>query len=288
MIKYRALRLPKKLPRKYKNSVFKLVNWICGSLVIVATFFVFGYILYHGALNINWDFISDRPRGIPIGTEGGVFPAITGTIYLGAMAGLIAGLVGSLTAIYLVFYCRNKYTRGVIKTSIYFLSGMSSILFGLVGYTILLHILGLPRSLLVAGITVATMISPFITIRIIKVFEEDSSETLHASLCLGLPKTYILAKLILPNYYIGILTSITLGVAYGMGAAAPVMLTGAVLNAPTPQSVTQPFMSLSYHLFILVSEGVSLTNAYASAFLLVLILLILNITCRGLEYLRKR
>ncbi|MCL2857302.1 MAG: ABC transporter permease subunit [Oscillospiraceae bacterium] len=207
---------------------------------------------------------------------------------MGALSGLMAGLVGSITAIFLVFYCRNRYVKGIIKASIYFLSGMSSILFGLVGYTILLHMLGMPRSLLAAGITVAVMILPFITIRIIKLFEEDSTELLHASLCLGVSKTYILRKIILPSYYINILTSITLGVAYGIGAAAPVMLTGAVLNAPTPQSVTQPFMSLSYHLFILVSEGISLTNAYASAFLLMAILLVLNAACRGLEYFKKK
>jgi len=256
--------------------------------VISTTFFVFGYILYHGALHITWNFVLDRPRGIPIGIEGGVFPAITGTVYLGALVGLVSGIVSSVTAIFLAFYCRNRYVKGIIRASIYFLSGMSSILFGLVGYTILLHLLGMPRSLLAAGITVAVMISPFITIRVIKLFEEDSAEMLHASLCLGVSKTYILRKLILPHYSINILTSIALGVAYGIGAAAPVMLTGAVLNAPTPQSVIQPFMSLSYHLFILVSEGVSLTNAYASAFLLMLILLVLNMTCRGLEYFKKR
>jgi len=273
---------------KYKNALIRFMLWLCGGIVVAAAFFVFGYILYHGALSITWDFVSDRPRGIPIGAAGGVFPAITGTVYLGALAGLMAGLVGSITAIYLVFYCRNVYVKGFIKATVFYLSGMSSILFGMIGYSILLNILGMPRSLLAAGITVAVMISPFITIRIIKLFEEDSAEMLHASLCLGLPMTYILRKLILPNYYINILTSITLGVAYGIGAAAPVMLTGAVLNAPTPQSVMQPFMSLSYHLFILVSEGISLSNAYSSAFILIVMLLALNIACRALEYFKKR
>jgi len=273
---------------KYRNTLLKFAAWICGGLVIAATFFIFGYIFYHGALNITWEFIADRPSGIPIGAEGGVFPAITGTVYLGALSGLLAGTIGSVTAIFLVFYCRNRYVSGIIKASIYFLSGMSSILFGLVGYTILLYMLGIPRSLLAAGITVAVMILPFITIRIIKLFEEDSSEMLHASLCLGVSRIYILRKLIWPNYYVNILNAITLGVAYGIGAAAPVMLTGAVLNAPTPKSVTQPFMSLSYHLFVLVSEGISFTNAYASAFLLIVILLMLNIACRGLKYFKKR
>jgi len=273
---------------KYKNILLKLIIWLCGGIVVAVTFFVFGYILYRGALSITWGFVSDRPRGIPIGAEGGVFPAITGTVYLGALAGLMAGFVGSAAAIYLVFYCRNVYVKGLIKASIFYLSGMSSILFGLIGYSILLNILGMPRSLLAASITVAVMILPLINIRIVKLFEEDSAEILHASLCLGMSKTYILRKLILPNYYINILTSITLGVAYGIGAAAPVMLTGAVINASTPQSIMQSFMSLSYHLLILVSEGISLSNAYSSAFLLIVMLLVLNIACRALEYFKKR
>ncbi|MCL2579239.1 MAG: ABC transporter permease subunit [Oscillospiraceae bacterium] len=274
--------------KKYKSTLFKAIAWLCGGFVISATLFVFGYILYHGALNITWNFVFDRPRGVPIGTQGGVFPAVTGTVLLGALSGLIAGVLGSITTVFLAFYCRNKYLGGIIRAAVYLLSGMSSILFGLVGYSILLNILGLPRSLLAAGITVAVMILPYITIRVIKLFEEDSAEVLHASLALGVSKTYMLRKLILPNYSINILTSITLGVAYGIGAAAPVMLTGAVLNAPTPQHVTHPFMSLSYHLLILVSEGISLTNAYASAFLLMIILLALNLICRGLEYFKKR
>jgi phosphate transport system permease protein len=91
----------------------------------------------------------------------------------------------------------------------------------------------------------------------------------------------------LPNYYINILTSITLGMAYGAGAAAPVMFTGAVIFAETPGNFTQPFMTLSYHLFILVNEGISLENAYGSALLLMLLLLGTNIVCRLLEHLRE-
>ena len=271
----------------YKDILFKIAALLCGIFVIVITIFIFGYVFFMGFRSIDMNFITDRPRGIPLGTEGGVFPAIMGTIYLGALSGIIAGIVGSVTAIFLVFYCRNKYLKGIISASTYFLSGMSSILFGLIGYTVLIHKLGFPRSLLAAGITVSVMIAPFITIRITKVFKEDTLDMLNSSLCLGLPKWYIMRKLILPNYYINILTSITLGMAYGAGAAAPVMFTGAVIFAETPGNFTQPFMTLSYHLFILVNEGISLENAYGSALLLMLLLLGANIVCRLLEHLRE-
>jgi len=273
--------------KKTQNLILKLAAYLGGGIVIAITLFLFAYIFIRGLSSISPQFILDRPRGIPLGTEGGVRPAIIGTLYLGALSGIISGLIASMTAIYLVFYCKNKALKGIIRGSIYFLSGMPSILFGLVGYTILLTRLHMPPSLLTAGITVSVMILPFITMRIIKIFKEDTMELQNASLCLGLPKSYIIRKLILPHYLIDMLASIALGIAYGVGAAAPVMLTGAVLFAETPRSLNQPFMSLSYHLYILISQGISLENAYASAFLLLLLLLTVNLSCRALGQFRK-
>ena len=269
------------------SVVLKTSACLCGAIVIAIALFIFAYIFAHGIQSMSWEFIFDRPRGIPLGTEGGVRPAIMGTIYLGALTGMVSGIIATITSIYLVFYCNSKYIKGIIRSSIYFLSGMPSILFGLVGYTILLNHLGMNRSLLTAGITVSVMILPFITIRIIKIFKEDIMEMQHASLCLGLSKSYILRKLILPNYFADILASITLGIAYGIGAAAPVMVTGAVVFAETPQNLNQPFMSLSYHLYILISTGISLENAHGSAFLLMLLLLSVNVFCRVLGHIRK-
>jgi phosphate transport system permease protein len=62
-----------------------------------------------------------------------------------------------------------------------------------------------------------------------------------------------------------------------MGAAAPVMLTGCVINAPVPKSLFSPFMSLPYHLYILIGEGISLENAYSTAFVLMILVLLINL-----------
>jgi len=270
-----------------RDILFKAAVYLCGILVILIIAFVFGYVLFMGFQSISVDFIMDRPRGIPLGREGGIFPAIMGTLYLGALSGLMAGIVGTVTALYLVFYCQNKYLKAVITTSIHYVAGVPSILFGVVGYTILIRNLGIPRSLLTASITIAVLIVPFVTIRIIKIFKEDILDMLNASLCLGLPRWYIIWKLILPNYCINILASITLGIAFGAGAAGPIIHTGAVIFAEAPRSVMQPFMALSNHLYILINEGISLENAYGTALVLMLILLVTNIICRILEYLRE-
>lgn len=271
----------------YKEKLLKIWVCFCGILVISTTIFIFAYIFYKGAAVVTFDFIFDKPRGIPLGTAGGIFPALIGTIYLGALSGLLGGIIGLATSIYLVFYCENRLIGKLINSSIYFLSGIPSILFGLVGYTLLIHEFGLARSLLTACLTVSVMIVPFITMRLIKIFKEDSSGFLNASLCLGLSKFYIIRKLIMPNYFIEILTSVTLGMAYGMGATAPVMFTGAVIYAETPKVLTQPFMTLSYHLYILVNDGISIEHAYGTASVLMFLLLSINIICRILERFRE-
>jgi len=273
--------------RRYKNILFKIAVIFCGLCVSAVIAFIFGYVFFMGIGSINLEFLTDRPRGIPLGTQGGIFPAIVGTMYLGALSGLISGIIATATSLFLVFYCRNKYLKGLINSSIHFLSGIPSILFGVVGYSILIRYMGIPRSLLVAGITISVMILPFITIRIIKIFKEDVLDMINASLSLGLPKWYIIRKLILPNYCINILASITLGMAFGAGAAAPVIHTGAVIFADVPRSLTQPFMALSYHLYLLINEGISIENAYGSALVLMLLLLGMNIICRILEHLRE-
>jgi len=271
---------------KIKTYLFKIAVIFSGIIVIAIILFIFGFILFRGAQSISPEFIFDRPRGMPLGREGGIFPAIIGTIYLGTLSGLMAGIVGAITALYLVFYCQNKYIRGIISVSIHLLAGMPSILFGIIGYTILILRFGIPRSLLSASIAIAAMIVPFITIRIIKIFKEDVSDMLNSSLSLGLPKGYIIRTLILPNYYINILASITLGMAFGAGAAGPIIHTGAVVFAQTPQSLTSPFMALSNHLYLLVNQGISLDNSYGTALVLVVLLLSVNIICRALEHLR--
>ena len=75
--------------------------------------------------------------------------------------------------------------------------------------------------------------------------------------------------------------------AYCMGAVAPILYTGAVMQADVPHSLSDPFMSLPYHLYILVNNGFSLDYAYGTAFVLMLFLLIIQLICKFITYLRK-
>ena len=117
------------------------------------------------------------------------------------------------------------------------LRGYPSILFGLVGYTLLIYQFGLGRSLLCSAICVAVMIVPFIAIRAEKILKEKGTEYMKNSLALGMSREYAVIRLILPVCAVELLGTVALGMAYGMGAVAPILekvgiiLTSAVVSA---------------------------------------------------------
>ena len=136
-----------------------------------------------------------------------------GSIYLGALSALIGGVLGIGAAIYLVFYSTGKRFSVLVNMAITGLSGIPSILFGLVGYTLLIYRFGLNRSLLCSALCVAAMIIPFVAIRAEKILEEKGREYMKNSLSLGLSREYALRKLILPVCSVELLGTVALGMA---------------------------------------------------------------------------
>lgn len=250
---------------------------------ILSTFAAFSLILYiifyifvKGAHVVNSDFIFGVPKGMPPGASGGIFPAIIGSLYLALISGIFASVLAISTALYLVFYCENKYLSFLIHIVVQCTAGIPSIVLGLFGYTFFVLNLKLGISLLSAGITLGIMIFPFIEVRVEKILNEFPSDIIISSYALGISKMYTFFKLILPSCIGKISSSIALAVSLAVGATAPIMLTGVVINAPTPKSVLSPVMALPYHLYVLIEEGISVENAYGTAFVLLCMLLLLN------------
>ena len=275
------------MKNKLTKYVIRILAGILGILTIAVTLFLFLYIFWKGKNVMSLSFILDKPAGVPLGTAGGIYPALMGSIYLGALSALMGGIIVIGVAVYLVFYTRKSIFYHVISACITGLSGIPSILFGLVGYTLLIYQFGLGRSLLCSAICVAVMIVPFIAIRAEKILKEKGTEYMKNSLALGLSREYAVIRLILPVCAVELLGTVALGMAYGMGAVAPILYTGAVMVADVPGKLTDPFMSLPYHLYMLVNNGFSLDYAYGTAFVLMLFLLLIQIICKCITYIRK-
>ncbi len=262
------------MSEKAKDYIFKI--WIILSAFIVFTvvIYILGYIFKNGLGSINMEFIFGNPKGMPIGSEGGVFPAIVGSLLLMLIACVFASILAISTAIYTVFYCESKKIESLIHLIVQCMAGTPSIVLGLFGYTLLVLYLRLGRSLLSGGITLGVMIFPYINVRVEKTLDRN---IIASSYALGVSKVYTLFKLILPICKVDIISAITLAGGFAMGASAPIILTGAVIFAPIPKSLSSPVMALPFHLYILTGEGISLEKAYGTALVLIMILLIINI-----------
>ena len=160
---------------------FKIWVIFSGLIIISATFGLFLYLLYKGIGVVTPEFILGSPKGIPLGTEGGILPAIIGSLMSGLISGLFGGVLGLCTAVYLTFYCVNEKTRKYIMLALQCLAGIPSVIIGLFGYTLLIVGLGVNKSLLSASITLTIMIIPFIATRM-KSIEEISEQYISSLL----------------------------------------------------------------------------------------------------------
>ena len=170
------------MKNKLTKYVIRILAGLLGILTIAVTLFLFLYIFWKGKNVMSLSFILDKPAGVPLGTAGGIYPALMGSIYLGALSALMGGIIGIGVAVYLVFYTRKSIFYHVISACITGLSGIPSILFGLVGYTLLIYQFGLGRSLLCSAICVAVMIVPFVKIYTANVSDANYIEPLFGVL----------------------------------------------------------------------------------------------------------
>ncbi|NFQ69132.1 phosphate ABC transporter permease PstA [Clostridium sporogenes] len=264
------------MKKSLKDILLLLWYFLSTFLVIFIVFFIIAYVIKNGIHTINKDFLLDNPKGMPLGKEGGIFPAIVGSLLLMFISSITASILGIATAVYLTLYNKNKKMDSIIHIIIHSISGIPSIVLGLFGYSFLVFFLDLGVSLLAGAITLSIMIFPYIEVVTEKAIEEVDKKLIISSYSLGIDKTYTFFKIILPQCVEEIVSGIMLSGGFAMGATAPIMLTSAVISAPTPDSIMSPVMALSYHLYILISQGISMENAYGTAFVLMSILIILN------------
>lgn len=272
-----------------KKKPFFIWLWAAIScfLVFGVVLFLFAYVLGKGIGSISWEFLTQGPKGTVLGTEGGIFPAIVGSFYYTAIATIFAAVLGIGTALYQTFYCRWGKVSDAISLIMQCMTGVPSIVMGLFGYSLLVLALGWGKCLLAGGITQGIMILPFIEVRAEKALREVDQHLIHASYSMGVSRAYTIRRIVLPQALGDLVSALILGSCYAMGAAAPLIFTGAVILSRVPTDLMKPAMALPYHLYVLLTQGTSPTNAYGTAFVMMLLVLISN-TIATLITWRKR
>ena len=251
-------------------------------------FFLFGWIFVKGAGAVTWEFLTEVPKGLIIGTEGGILPAIVGSACYTSIACLFASILGIATAVYQVFYSRNEKLSQAIAMVMQCMAGVPSIVMGLFGYTLLVLTLGWGKCVLAGGITQGVMILPFIQVRAEKALREVDQSLVRASYSLGMSRAYTVRRIVLPQCLPQLVSGVILGACYAMGAAAPLIFTGAVIIAKVPKDLMKPAMALPYHLYMLLTQGTSSENAYGTAFVMMIVVLVTNTLATWFAWRRKK
>ena len=219
-------------------------------LPIILTIF---YVVKNGAGAVSWEFLTQSPRhGM---REGGIFPAIIGTIVLIIGTMLFSLPLGILSAIYLVEYAKDNLFTRLIKLSVVNLSGIPSIVYGLFGFTLFVVFLNFGTSILAGSLTLAIMSLPVIITATKEVLESVPFAYREISLSLGATKWQTIRYCVLPYSIPGILTGTVLSLSRAAGETAPILFTVAAFYLPRlPHSIFDQVMTLPYHLYVISTQ----------------------------------
>jgi phosphate transport system permease protein len=271
---------------KIAQKIMKFVFWAAGIITIIILLVIIGYVIVKGLPALSFEFIFGDP--INSGRSGGIFPMIMSSIYVTLIAVLVATPLGVGAAVYLSEYAGENRTVKLIRFGAETLSSIPSIIFGLFGLAFFVIYLGLGWSVLSGGLTLALMALPTILAASEVSLESINKSYAEGSLALGATKWQTIYKVVIPAALPGITTGIILGMGRAIAEAAAILYTvGAALAIPV--SLLDPARPLPLHLYMLATEGISLQNAYGTAAVLVILILIITITTNILvERYRKK
>lgn len=261
------------------------------ALVVVAPILlVVGSVIVQGVGAISWDFITAMPRnGMK---EGGILPAIVGTLLLTLGTALAAIPVGVGGAIYLAEYAQDTWLTRAIRLAIINLAGIPSVVYGLFGLGLFVLFLGFGTSILAGSLTLAIMTLPIIISAAEEALRAVPVEFRTVSASLGGTRWQGIRHVVLPQALPGIITGVILGLLRAAGETAPILFTVAAFYLPRlPTALTDETMALPYHLYVISTQvpGMPLQVQYGTALVLLVLVLSLNVVATLIRgYFRRR
>ena len=259
--------------------MFGLSRVISYGIVAILILILF-FIIKQGIGVVNWEFLTAMPTdGM---TKGGIYPAIMGTLYLVGGSMLFAFPVGVMAGIYVNEYAKAGPVKRFIKLMTNNLAGVPSIIFGLFGMALFVNEMKFGASILAGSLTLGLLALPIVIRTTEEALKSVDDTFRQASYALGGSKLYTIRKVVLPIALPNILTGLILSIGRVSGETAPILFTVAAYFLPKlPSSVFDQCMALPYHLYVISTSGTqveaSRPMAYGTAFVLVVIVLIVNI-----------
>lgn len=282
MSKEKNLAKRKKLSQNLAFGVFTFMSYA----VVALLFGILAFIVIKGFGVISWEFITEMPKNGM--TEGGIFPAIVGTLCLVLVSATFAFPVGVFAGIYMHEYVKDGWIKKIIKQMTNNLAGVPSIVFGLFGMALFVNKLGFGDSILAGGLTLGLLVLPIIIRTTEESLKAVDNTFRQASLGLGATKWETTSKVVLPIAFPNIITGLILSIGRVSGETAPILFTVAAYFLPKlPTSIFDQAMALPYHLYVISTSGTNIeasrAMAYGTALVLIIIVLISNLLANALR-----
>ncbi len=262
-----------KLYKKHPGALaVRLVVWMAAFFTFAVALSVVGYVLIRGIPHIKPSLFALEYNSQNVS----LLPALINTLLIAALTLVIAVPVGVFSAIYLVEYAGrgNKFVK-IVRTTTETLAGIPSIVYGLFGFLVFVNTLGFGYSLLSGALTLSIMVLPTIMRTSEEALLSVSDSLREGALALGAGNLRTIFRVVLPPAMPGILSGVILSIGRIVGETAALIYTAGTL-AGLPKSLMSGGRTLSLHMYSLLSEALYTNEAYATAVVLLVLVVVIN------------
>jgi len=263
--------------RRAYDRTLRTLLWLCGLLTCALLVFLIGYIFYRGAGSLSWKLLTSQSSYLK--DTIGILPNILNTLYIILVAMVIVLPLGVGAAIYLTEYASNRRLAAAIEFAAETLTGIPSIIFGLVGMLFFISLMGLKQGILAGGLTLVIMILPTILRTTQESLKTVPQSYREGALALGSGKWHMVRTVVLPGAVDGIVTGCILAVGRIVGESAALLFTagfGLVLNS-FAGSLQSSSATLTVALYVYAAERGETGVAFAIAAILMGLTLLINL-----------
>lgn len=241
--------------RKFLDALTAMVALACSLLALTLLGGLVCVIVQKGAPAISWSFFTEQIR--LVGAAGGILWNLVGTLILLLTAFLATAPAAMALALLEQVWLRGETGRRLLRTGLYALNGVPSIVFGIFGFIVLVQWCGWGKSWLSGGLILALVILPTVTVALMERMKSIPPKYIEAAAGLGLNRSQIIWAVLLPQSWGGLITGSLLGLARAAGEVAPIMFTATIFaGATVPEGIKEsPVLSLPYHIFILAQDS---------------------------------
>lgn len=288
--KHAEINRPLSFKRRFYINIMTALMWLCAGITCALVVFILGYVLIKGLPNVTWKLLSTSPSYLTDSI--GILPDILNTLYI-VLASLVIVLpLGVGAAVYLTEYATNKKLVGVIEYAAETLSGIPSIIYGLVGMLFFCQFLGMQTSIFAGAMTLVIMNLPTIMRTTQESLKTVPQSYREGAFGLGAGKWRVIRTVVLPNCVDGIITGCILATGRILGESAALLFTAGFAHAVNGlvSGLKSAGATLTVALYVYAKEQGEFEVAFAIAAILMILTLILNVaaTFVGAYFKKKR